>query len=80
MKKLTSFKFALHMLFFDSILNPLAALSCHLQGNSSDLPFALASLEAFHLVIQTFQADDPERPSELSKFIAAARDSSSHLS
>ena len=46
LKKLTSFKFVLHnMLFFDSLLNPLPALSCHLQGNASDLPFVLAIVE-----------------------------------
>ena len=30
----------------------IIALSCHLQGNSADLPFALAGLEAFHVAIQ----------------------------
>ena len=30
LKKLTSFKFVLHLLFFDALLNRLAALSCRL--------------------------------------------------
>ena len=72
LKKLTSFKFVLHMLFFDSLLNPLAALSCHLQGTASDLPFVLASLEAFYITIQNLKSDDPARPSELSKFVASS--------
>ena len=29
LKKLTSFKFVIHMLFFEALLNPLAALSCN---------------------------------------------------
>ena len=62
LKKLASFKFVLHMLFFEAVLNPLATLSCHLQGSSVDLPFALASLESFKVAIQTLQADDPEKP------------------
>ena len=57
------------MLFFEAVLNPLAALSCHLQGTSVDLPFALASLESFNVAIQALQADDPEKPTELSKFV-----------
>lgn len=59
---------------FDSLLNPLAALSCHLQGNASDLPFVLASLEAFYITIQTLRSDDPARPSELSKSVASSVD------
>ena len=46
--KLTSFKFVLHMLFFNALLNPLAALSCHFQGDSVDFLFAIASIEALY--------------------------------
>ena len=35
--RLTSYKFVLHMLFFDALLDPLAALSCSFQGSSADL-------------------------------------------
>ena len=75
--KLTSFKFVLHMLFFEALLNPLAGLSCHLQGSSADLPFALAKLKSFRSRIQTFKADDPENPTELSKFVAATEEEDS---
>ena len=47
-KKLCSFKFVLHMLFFEPPLNPLAARSCHLQGETVDLIFASASIEALY--------------------------------
>lgn len=49
--KLTSYKFVLYMLFFDSLLNPLAALSCCLQGSSADLPLAVAKLKASTLLL-----------------------------
>ena len=42
--RLTSYKFVLHMLFFDALLDPLAALSYSLQGTSADLPLAFAKL------------------------------------
>ena len=72
--KLTSFKFVLHMLFFEALLNPLAGLSCHVQGSSADFPFALAKLKSFRSRIQTFKADDPKNPTEHSKFLANCRE------
>ena len=72
LKKLTSFKFVLHMLFFNVLLNPLATLSCHLQGHSDDLPFTIANLDSVHLILENLKVDNPEVPSELSQFIAAA--------
>ena len=60
------------MLFFNALLNPLATLSCHLQGHSADLPFAIANLDWVHLIFESLKADNPEVPSELSQFIAAA--------
>ncbi len=59
LKKLTSFKFVLHMLFFEALLNPLAGLPCHLQGSSADLPFALAKLKSFTL---EFKLSKPTTP------------------
>ena len=43
-KKFSSFKFVLHMLFFEALLNPISALSCNLQGDTVDLLFASASI------------------------------------
>lgn len=45
-----------------------------MQGSSADLPFVLAKLQSFHTRIQSFKADNPEKPSELSKFVAAAKE------
>ena len=70
-KKLTSFNFVLHMLFFDALINPLASLSCHVQGSSADLLFALAKLEAFHMSLPWLKTDDPEKPTKFLKFIAS---------
>ena len=72
LKNFTSFKFVLHILFFDALLNPLATLSCHLQGHSADLPFAIANLASVQLIFENLKADNPEVPLELSQFIAAA--------
>ena len=69
LKKLTSFKFVLHMLFFDSLLKPLAQLSCTLQGESIDILFAIACLESFQAQIQELKRVDES--TELSKFIQA---------
>ena len=55
----------------------MAGLSCHLQGSSTDLSVALAKLKSFHTRIQTFKAHDPENPTELSKFVAAAEEKDS---
>ena len=52
--------------------NPLATLSCHLQGHSADLPFAIANLDSVHLILETLKAYKPEVPLALSQFIAAA--------
>ena len=49
--RLTSYKFVLHMLFFDALLDPLAALSCSSQGSSADLPLAVAKLKAFESAV-----------------------------
>ena len=72
LKKLTNFKFVLHMLFFNALLNPLDTFSSHLRGHSADLPFAIANLDSVHLIIENLKADNPEVPSDLSQFIAAA--------
>ena len=60
------------MLFFNALLNPLATLSCHLQGHSADLPFTIANLDSVHLIFENLKVDNPEVPSELSQCIAAA--------
>ena len=59
--RLTSYKFVLHMLFFDALLDPLAALSCSLQGTSADLPLAVAKHACLLL-----KEDTTETPTELS--------------
>ena len=41
LKKLTSFKFVLHLLFYHILLQSLSTLSCHLQGESVNLLFAI---------------------------------------
>eukprot|EP00057_Strongylocentrotus_purpuratus_P017041 XP_011671515.1 PREDICTED: zinc finger protein 862-like [Strongylocentrotus purpuratus] len=68
---LTSFKFVMHCLLFYVMLQPLAALSCNLQGESVDLMFAMASLESFHTSMQNLESEheDIEDASELSKFL-----------
>ena len=53
-KKHSNFEFVLHMLFFEALLSPLAALSCHLQGDTVDLLFAFASLEALYATLEKF--------------------------
>ena len=45
--RLTSYKFVLYMLFYDALHDPLAALSCSIQGSSADLPLAIAKPKAF---------------------------------
>ena len=52
--------------------NRLATLSCHLQGHSADLPFAITDLGSVHRILENLKTDNPEVPSELSQFIAAA--------
>ena len=47
-------------------------MSCHLQGHSADLSFAIANLDSVHLILENLKADNPEVPSELSQFIVAA--------
>ena len=49
--RLTSYKFALHMLFFDALLESLAGLSFSLQGSSVDLPLAVAKLKALQSAV-----------------------------
>ncbi|XP_014669333.1 PREDICTED: zinc finger protein 862-like [Priapulus caudatus] len=75
LKVLTSFKFVLHMLLFFVLLQPLAALSCNLQGELADLMFAMASLESFHASTANIDSvesehEDTEDVSELSKFLS----------
>ena len=60
LKKLTSYKFVLYVLFFDSLLDPFAALSCCLQGTSADLPLVVAKLKAFHVSVARLKEDSPE--------------------
>ena len=45
-KKLTSFKFVLHTLFYECLLNPLASFLCSLQADSVDLSFCIAKLKS----------------------------------
>ena len=70
--KLTSLKFVFHMLFFHMLLQPLAAVSCHLQENSVDLLFAIASFESFHTAIDKLSVEGWGNPetSELSKLMS----------
>ena len=58
--RLTSYKFALHMLFFDALLEPLAVLSFSLQGSSADLPLAVAKLKAFQSAVSKLKDDSPD--------------------
>ena len=67
--RLTSYKFVLHMLFFDALLDPLAALSCSLQGTSADLPLAFAKLKAFMSSAAKLKEDTTETPTELSRLV-----------
>ena len=71
-KKLSSFKFVLHMLFFEALSNPLAALSCHLQGDTVDLLFASASLEALYATLQRFRSPSQDC-TELDRFLSSTR-------
>ena len=74
LKKLTSFKFVLHMLFFEALLNPLAALSCNLQGDAVDLLFASASINALYATLQrlkSYRGDGTELARVLSCTTAA---------
>ena len=59
LKTLTSYKFVLYMLFFDALLDLLAALSCSLQGSSADLPMAVAKLKAFKSIVSKLKEDVP---------------------
>ena len=58
--RLASYKFALHMLFFDALLEPLATLSFSLQGLSADLPLAVAKLKAFQSAVSKLKDDSPD--------------------
>lgn len=46
LKKLKSCRFVLNLLFFRELLEPVTRLSCNLQGDVCDLPFAKAGVEA----------------------------------
>ena len=78
LKKLTSFKFVLHLLFYHILLQPLSTLSCHLQGESVNLLFAISTLRSFYAQLEKLKAKGQERedtqesqvpPTELSKLI-----------
>ena len=73
LKKLTSFKFVVHMLFFEALLNPLAALSCNLQGDTTDLLFATANIELLYLVLHQFRCCTSDTTSELSRFLNSVK-------
>ena len=73
LKKLTSFKFVVHMLFFEALLNPLAALSCNLQGDTTDLLFATANIESLYLVLHQFRCCASDTTSELSRFLNSVK-------
>ena len=68
-KKFSSFLFVLHMLFFEALLNTLAALSCNLQGDTIDLLFASTAL---HASLQRFRSagSDSEDGTNLLGFCA----------
>ena len=70
-KTLTSYKFVLHMLLFDALLDPLAALSCSLQGSSADLPLAIAKLRAFKSIVSKLKDTEVTKETELSRVVAA---------
>lgn len=72
LKKSTSFIFVLcSFLTHFLILYQLCYVTFR---DTSDLPCALASLEAFYIAIQSLKSDDPARPSHLSKFVASSVD------
>ena len=51
LKQLKSFKFVSHILLFDVILTPLAALSLNLQCCPANLQFALSSLASCRAMV-----------------------------
>eukprot|EP00731_Ephydatia_muelleri_P037641 Em0527g1a len=68
-KKLTSFKFVLHTLFYKCLLNPLASFSCSLQADSVDLSFCIAKLKSLLSSLEHLKGDTLDSTSELAKFI-----------
>lgn len=72
MQRNSSVSNVLHMLFFKALLNPLAALSCHLQGDTVDLLFACASLEALYATLQRFRSPSQDC-TELDRFLSSTK-------
>ena len=72
-KKLTSFRFVLHLLFFEQLLGCLGELSCDLQSDTKDFPSAIASLDAFYALMDHFQEDPCGEATKLSKFVESAK-------
>ncbi|KAL5487256.1 hypothetical protein EMCRGX_G019835 [Ephydatia muelleri] len=68
-KKLTSFKFVLHTLFYECLCNPLASFSCSLQADSVDLLFCIAKLKSLLSSLKYLKGDTLDPTSELAKFI-----------
>ena len=61
------------MLFFETLLNPLAALSCNLQGDTTELLFATANIESLYLVLHQFRCCASDTTSELSRFLNSVK-------
>ena len=71
LNKLTSFKFILHSLFYEALLNPLASFSCSLQADSVDLCFSVAKLKALFPSLEKLKEDLPDATTELAKFFSS---------
>ena len=70
-KKLTSFKFVIHMLFYDCLLTPLSSFSCTLQSDSVDLTICIAKLKSLLSTLDKLKDDSLDTTSELAKFTAS---------
>ena len=68
-KKLTSFKFVLHIVFYEYLLNQLASFSCSLQTDSVDLLFCIAKLKSLLSSLEYLKGDTLDPTSELAKVI-----------
>ena len=71
LNKWTSFKFILHSLFYEALLNLLASFSCSLQADSVDLCFSVAKLKALFPSLEKLKEDLPDATTELAKFVSS---------
>ena len=69
LKQLSSFKFVSHVLLFDMILTPLAALSLNLQSSSVDLQFALSSLASCRAMVERVRTSDLQGQGQLADLL-----------